>query len=307
MPKFSVSKSVQIDAPIDKVYAIVRDFKQWQPWSPWLIAEPEAKVTYAEDGKSHDWDGQVTGSGGMKIIGEKENSLIDYKLTFLKPWKSLADVKFHFTEKDGKTEATWTMDSSLPFFMFFMKNMMVAFIGMDYQRGLDMLKAYAETGSVPSKLEFPGPKSFPGCEYVGAHRACTMEQMPGGMEEDFSKLKSWLQSSGTEAAGVPFSIYHKWDMVKGLVEYTACIPVASAAADLKDGLRSGSIPACQTYPVKHTGRYSFLGNAWSSGHMHGRSKKFKMNKGIHPFETYENDPDNTDENDLVTVVHFPMK
>ena len=33
-------------------------------------------------------------------------------------------------------ELTWTMDSSLPFFLFWMKKSMEGFIGMDYDPGL---------------------------------------------------------------------------------------------------------------------------------------------------------------------------
>ena len=55
MPKISVVKSIVIGAPVERVYAVVRDFKQWQAWSPWLIAEPDAKVTCGDDGKSYAW------------------------------------------------------------------------------------------------------------------------------------------------------------------------------------------------------------------------------------------------------------
>ena len=41
--------------------------------------------------------------------------------------------------------------------------------------------------------------------------------------------------------------------------------------------------------------------------MHARAKAFALNKKIHPFEIYENDPASTEENELVTVAHFPAK
>ena len=50
MPKVSVRKSIVIDAPLEKVYEFVRDFKPWPAWSPWLITDPECKVSYADDG-----------------------------------------------------------------------------------------------------------------------------------------------------------------------------------------------------------------------------------------------------------------
>ena len=69
MPLFTVSKSIRIAAPVQQVYDLVRDFKSWPLWSPWLIAEPSAKLGYSDDGRSYTWDGSITGSGEMEITG----------------------------------------------------------------------------------------------------------------------------------------------------------------------------------------------------------------------------------------------
>ncbi len=50
-PAFSFSKSIQVDAPIEKMYPVIRDIRRRAEWSPWLIAEPECKVEYTADGK----------------------------------------------------------------------------------------------------------------------------------------------------------------------------------------------------------------------------------------------------------------
>ena len=72
MPHVSVQRSTTINAPVETVFAEIRDFKKWPVWSPWLICEPECAVTYAADGKAYDWDGEVVGSGGMVIRDEEE-------------------------------------------------------------------------------------------------------------------------------------------------------------------------------------------------------------------------------------------
>ena len=61
MPKVSVRKSIVIDAPLEKVYEFVRNFKEWPAWSPWLITDPECKVSYADDGGQYTWEGDVVG------------------------------------------------------------------------------------------------------------------------------------------------------------------------------------------------------------------------------------------------------
>jgi hypothetical protein len=307
MPVFRVEKSILIEAPVEKVYGVVRDFREWVPWSPWVIAEPDCPLNYAEDGRSYSWAGKIIGAGEMTLLEEEAPHALRYRLKFLRPWKSESAVSFLFAEKDGGTEVTWTMDGSLPFFMFWMKSMVTVFVGMDYQRGLNMLKDYAETGSVPSKLEFPGITSFDGCRYVGVKTKCAIGDIGSAMEKDFAKLKAWIEESGTRPAGKPFSIYQRWDVATDTGAYTLGFPVAEAPANLPAGLIFDEAPACEAYAVRHTGAYRHMGNAWSGGHMHARAKVFAQNKRIHPFEIYESDPQEVAEEELVTVVHFPVK
>ena len=156
MPKMNIDKSIVINKKPGEIFKYLNDFNEWVFWSPWLITDPDAKTKVSEDGKYNEWDGKVVGSGNMTILSEKENESIDYNLTFLKPWKSKAKVSFILKPTAEGTEVHWTMESGLPFFLFWMKKMMVAFIGMDYDRGLGMLKSYAEEGKVPSKLNIKG-------------------------------------------------------------------------------------------------------------------------------------------------------
>ncbi|MEP4077869.1 SRPBCC family protein [Haloferula sp.] len=299
--------SILIQAAPEKVHASVRDFKQWPAWSPWLIAEPDSALTFADDGMSYAWDGKITGSGNMEVANDDGPNAIHYKLTFLKPWKSTSDVSFNFAETNGGTEVTWTMNGSLPIFMFFMKKMMTAFIGMDYERGLMMLKQHIEGGKVLSRLDFPGVQSFPGYHYVGIRTTCSIESIGESMGRDFDKLKSWHEQSSATAPAPPFSIYHEWKPVAGVAEYTVALPVESQPATLPDGMVHDSFPECTCYIVRHTGPYPQLGNAWSAGMMHGRAKVFAQNRRVPPFETYANDPAEVAETELVTLVHFPVK
>lgn len=306
MPAFSVSRSIVIEAPVEKVYSILRDFRQWPQWSPWLIAEPGCTLEYTGDGKGYAWVGNIVGSGEIHVTDETPPRRMQCDLNFLKPWRSHADVRFDLSEKDGGTEVMWLMDSKLPFLLFFMKKMMIAMIGNDYERGLAMFKDYFETGDSKSELSF-GSASFDAFHYVGKTSTCSTEEIGPTMAADLKRLGEWVTTEGIEPAGAPLSIYHKWDMVTGVASYTSAIPVASIPETLPDDLQSGGMPSISTYAITHTGPYRHLGNAWSSGIMHGRAKMFDQRRGIHPFEIYENDPQEVPEDELKTVVHFPVK
>ena len=307
MPKFHLSRSIHIDAPSEKVFNIISDFSQWRVWSPWLIQDPNATLNIAADNKSYSWEGTRVGSGNMTIVDEDPNRKIHFDLNFLKPWKSHSDVAFLLEEKDGGTEVSWSMDGSLPWFMFWMKKMTMAFIGMDYDRGLNMLKDYVEDNTVHSQLNFKGISEFPGCQYIAIKTQSTMQNIGDDMSSDFDKIWDYMEDKKDLINGYPFSIYHKWDMVKGHVDYTCGVPVSQIPQDLPGGVITGSIPAAKVHTIEHVGHYKHLGNAWTTQHGMMRNKEFKPIRGIHPFETYVNDPAEVAEEDLITQVHFACK
>ena len=307
MPKFSVQKSIQINVSVEKAYEALRDFRQWKSWSPWVIAEPDCLLTYADDGNSYAWDGKITGSGNMEVVEEVPGNYIHYKLTFIKQWKSASDVHFFFRPNGEGVEVKWTMEGSLPWFMFFMKSMMTAAIGMDYDRGLNMMKDYLETGEVPSKLDFPGLVDFQGTHFLGIRTRSPIAEIGSKMEEDFKRMVAWLKEQSIEISGKPFAVYHDFQMAKGMTEFTCGFPINKTSAQIPDGMVMDELPACKAYQVKHTGPYRHVGNAWSSGIMHSRAKVFRQTRKVPPFEIYENDPHTTPEKEIVTMLHFPIK
>ena len=307
MPKFQVSRTVHIVAAVDEVYSKVRDFREWPSWSPWLIAEPEVELEFGEDGRSYRWEGVVAGAGTMLLEREEANRSLSYTLALSKPWKSLSQVEFIFSETNGGTDVTWKLDGSLPFFMFWMTGTMTAFIGADYERGLNLLKAVVEKGEHPSKLDFIGKKQFRGCRYMGVRTLCDMAETGERMCADLTKLNDWVKAGELVPSGPPFSIYHKWDPAKEKVEYTIALPMAALPPDLGEEFVGEEIPACKAYLVQHTGPYQYVGNAWASGMMRERADIFVADNKIDMFEIYENDPRDVPAEELVTTLYFPMK
>lgn len=307
MPKTYVEKTITIAASAGKVKSIITNFNHWQHWSPWLILEPEAKVTIAADSKTQEWEGKRIGAGIMSIIAEGE-SVINYDLTFLKPWKSKAKVDFRVhSEAENSTKLTWVMNSSLPFFMFFMKPMMERLLGMDFDRGLLMLKDYVEKGRVDSILEFLGDSNYAGCKFVGIKNECTIDDIGDVMEEDFKKLMKYVSENPESTTDDIFSIYHKFDFTKNKVEYTSGVGVKTEAGNLPAGFVKGSIPETKIYTVRHVGPYELSGNAWSSIMAMERAKEFAKNKKVDMMEFYRNSPIESEPKDLISDVCIPIK
>ena len=78
-------------------------------------------------------------------------------------------------------------------------------------------------------------------------------------------------------------------------------------SDLPAGFISGEIPATKAHSVKHTGPYTYVGNAWSAQYARRRAKKFKSNRRIHPMEIYLNSPMDTDPKELQSEILMPIK
>lgn len=75
------------------------------------------KVNISDDAKYYEWKGDRVGEGNMNISLEDGSNSIEYDLTFLKPWKSEAKVKFLLSDNNNRTAVTWSMDSKLPFYV----------------------------------------------------------------------------------------------------------------------------------------------------------------------------------------------
>ncbi|MFD1550684.1 hypothetical protein DNU06_06240 [Putridiphycobacter roseus] len=305
MPKTHVSKSIFIAAEPNKVYTLINDFSHWTAWSPWAILETEAKVSVASDGKYFEWEGNRIGSGNMKITKEKGPHKIWADLTFLKPFKSKAKIEYTLTESEGGTQVTWEMYSSLPFFMFFMKDMMQKMIGMDFDRGLKMLKDLVENGKVNCKLTQENNQLFETVHYVGIKGTTPMTEMGLDMSKKIPQLKDYIKANNLESNGEIISIYHKWDMKNQTATYTLAAVVKTLPQNTIGHIISGTIPTTKVNKVIHTGDYDHLGNAWTMQMMMQRNKEFKQNKKMDPFEVYKNSPFHTPSEELITEVMFP--
>jgi predicted transcriptional regulator YdeE len=307
MPKTHVVKSITITASAEKVKSVISNFNNWEPWSPWFILEPGTQVTVSPDGKTQEWEGKRIGSGIIKIIKEGD-SVINYDLKFLKPWKSEAKTDFIIEKIDeNNTKLSWSMDGSLPFFMFFMKPMMERLIGMDYDRGLLMLKDYIEKGSIDAKLEFLGESNYAGCKFVGVKSECTIDTIGEVMSADFKKLMEFANTIGDDMTGEFFSIYHKFDFGKNRIVYTSGVSVKSEQQNLPSGLFNSSLLATKIQTVRHIGPYELSGNAWSAIMSMDRAKEFTKNKKIPPMEFYRNSPMDTEPKDLISDICMAVK
>jgi uncharacterized protein YndB with AHSA1/START domain len=149
---FRVERSLQVNAPPEKVFALINSLSAWRSWSPWEKKDPamQRSLTGPESGvgAAYGWKGNKNvGEGKMEIIESVPASRIRIKLDFVTPFEAHNQVEFTLTPAGGGTRVVWAMSGPSPYiskligvFMNFDK-----MIGNDFEAGLANLKVAAET------------------------------------------------------------------------------------------------------------------------------------------------------------------
>lgn len=148
---FRIERSAIINAPAEKIFAVLTDFRQWTGWSPWEHRDPALKRDYsgAERGKGaiYGWEGNKSvGSGRMEILEANAPSKVFIQLDFLKPFEAHNTAEFTMLPQGNATNVRWVMQGPSNF----MSKVMQVFIsfdkmvGKDFETGLSSLKQLTE-------------------------------------------------------------------------------------------------------------------------------------------------------------------
>ena len=148
---FRVQRSIIVNAPPEKIFALINDFHKWDSWAPQDQQDPTMHRTYggpAEgQGAVSEWSGSgSTGKGRMEILESVPPKLVTIKVDFVKPFEAHNTNQFAFEPAEGSTKVTWTLDASNLYMMKVMSifvNIQKEF-GKHMESGLSSLKATAE-------------------------------------------------------------------------------------------------------------------------------------------------------------------
>jgi uncharacterized protein YndB with AHSA1/START domain len=148
---FRVERGIVIKAPPEKVFPLINDLHQWEPWSPWEKLDPSLKRTYSGAnsgvGAIYEWQGNSdVGHGRMEIIESTAPSKVVLKLHFIKPFEAKNTVEFVVLKEGAGTRVTQAMYGPSPYISKVMSLVfsMDKMVGTKYEEGLGNLKNLAE-------------------------------------------------------------------------------------------------------------------------------------------------------------------
>jgi carbon monoxide dehydrogenase subunit G len=144
-----VQRRITIEAPPEKVFAIVGNMKRFNEWSPWAELDPNTKYTFEGPetgvGQKMSWTSANpnVGSGSQTITAFEENKRTATELDLGGMGKAQASMEL--SPSGMGTAVTWGFRTTLNGLMERWFGLMFdKWIGADYERGLTKLKAVAE-------------------------------------------------------------------------------------------------------------------------------------------------------------------
>lgn len=145
-----LERKAVINAPVEKVFAVVNDFGQTKHWNPWMKIDPEAQYTYSDNlvgaGAWYSWtsDHEEVGNGRQDILASEDNKMVKTKMAF-EGMTGDYSADFMLNETEDGTELLWTFDGKGDQMMdkIFFK-FSESWLGPSYDEGLVALTTYIE-------------------------------------------------------------------------------------------------------------------------------------------------------------------
>ena len=147
---FLLQRSAVIEAPADRLFALIHDLKAFNSWNPFAKMDSDLKVQYDSvtqgNGAAYSWNGAKAGVGRMQVTESVPSQRVTMSLDFTKPMEAHNTVVFSLRPQGAGTQVTWAMSGNMPY----MHRLMTIFFSMDkmvgtqFEQGLASLKLLAE-------------------------------------------------------------------------------------------------------------------------------------------------------------------
>ena len=148
---FRIERSVTIQAPAEKIFPLINDFRNWSEWAPQDREDPSIMRTYSGPpsgvGAVSEWTSSgKAGSGKMSITESVPASRVVIDVQFVKPFAAHNVNVFTLEPEGTATKVTWTMDGTNLYFMKLMSvfSSLDRMMGGHFESGLRDLKTAAE-------------------------------------------------------------------------------------------------------------------------------------------------------------------
>jgi uncharacterized protein YndB with AHSA1/START domain len=148
--RFTVQRNITVQAPPEKVFALINDLRRWPEWSGDERDESTVRRSYsgapAGKGAVCEWEGTGSAGKGRIEIVESSPNMIRLQADWARPFAA-RNINIFTSEPQGNaTRVTWTLDGENVFMLRIMTIFVTAdrLMGSHLERGLSDLKSAAE-------------------------------------------------------------------------------------------------------------------------------------------------------------------
>lgn len=115
--KYTVEKSIHINAPVDIVFEQVNDLNLWEDWSYFANLDSKWKTEFGNwtSGKdaSMRWESLKLGNGSLQVVESIPNQKVQVYFKYDEPGKR-GDANYFFKEESDGTTATFQLELPIP-------------------------------------------------------------------------------------------------------------------------------------------------------------------------------------------------
>ncbi len=304
--RFRVRRSLEIEAPVETVFAAIVDFKSWPEWSPWLMHEPETTLVYSDDyqqeGGYYSWDGKVVGAGRLTHLKISPPGTINQQIEFTRPFKSTNQVNWEFESRGAQTLVSWEMSGSMPFLFRFMTKRMEPMIGRDYVLGLALLKVYIDGTASHPEIAFIGRQQLEDFSYWSMPCNGNLRQLEAARQPAIEALTA----AALGKTGLALTLYHRFDPLAS--EYRAEIAIPVSDSTPASNYTRREFTGGSYFHMTLRGDHSFIPLGWYALSCHCRMHRIKFDRSRPALEIYQTSPtDPSDGNQIITALYLPIK
>ncbi len=307
-----VERSIVINAKPVTVFTVLNGFRQFNRWSPWAEYDPDMKLSFEGPatgvGAKYGWAGNdQVGSGRQEILESTPYSRIKIKLVFGEFPGDFVALYTLEPENEG-TRITWAFDADYGnsvmgrYFGLLSDSM----LGPDYEKGLSMLKTFAETLPAADfsglSIESVEAKAIP-IVSIAARSANETYAIGVALGVAYSRLSGFINANDLKQVAPPLAIYHGQE--SNVLTFDAAIPVDRTDVAPGGNIRTGKTQAGPAVLAEYRGPYAGLPAAKEQVQAYLAAAGFERDGAM--WEQYVSDPARTPQTELLTHIYYPVK
>ena len=225
---YDILRSKVIKTPKATVYNYVKDFKNWDTFSSWIVDDKGIQLNYSNRTSGTNsfitWDGNE-GDGKVTTLSFKENDSISQKMISN---GEEAAITWKFKDTIGGTKVTLISLGKLDF-----KSKILAFFNGGIKSTVE--DVYAKTlENLDKTLDFElntfdvkvnALVNRPGGFYLKQSIYCKEKSVAKNLKIMIPKMQRFFKKNNIVSTGKPFVIYNKYDKTNDIIGLSVCIPV----------------------------------------------------------------------------------